>query len=435
MTMLTTLMNAVSGGLPAASLATVPPLRLAHSDDVRNVTGGFWENIFFRGGGNTATSAATDGLFMLIFWFGVFWFVLLSILWIYWAIKYRRRPGVPAEPSPSHNTLLEIIWTIVPSSALIVLFLLGFWTYMEKQVFPGDAIELRVSGWKWGWAITYPGGEESQWTVPLDEGNTFNNGQGVPVFVVPEETNIALRMLSQDVLHAFWIPDFRVKMDLHPNRYTGYTFKTPKLKAGSAYEDHWIFCAEYCGDLHSEMAAILRVVPKAGSPTGYQEILASWNQGDMTPVQLGQSVAAGRCYTCHSVDGSAMTGPTWQNLYGYEVPLQGGGSVLADENYLRESILVPGAKIHAGYANQMPSFQGLLSEAQVEGLIAYMKTLSDKYEPPAEGEAPADGEAAPADGEAPADGDAPAEGDAPADGQAPAADDAGGEMPAMGSTD
>lgn len=433
MTMLTTLTHALSGGLPAASLATVPPLRLSHTDEVQNVTGGFWERIFFRSGGLTDTAAATDGLFMLIFWFGVFWFVLLSILWIYWAIKYRRRPGVPAEPSPSHNTLLEIVWTIVPSSALIVLFLLGFWTYMERQVFPGDAIELRVSGWKWGWAITYPDGEESQWTVPLDEGNTFNNGQGVPVFVVPEDTNIGLRMLSQDVLHSFWIPDFRVKMDLHPNRYTGYTFKTPVLKPGVGYQDHWIFCAEYCGDLHSEMAGILRVVPKAGSDTSYDAILAGWNQGDMSPVQIGQSVAAGRCYTCHSIDGSAMTGPTWKNLYGYEVPLANGGTVLADENYLRESILVPGAKIHAGYANQMPSFQGLLSEAQLEGLVVYMKTLSDKYDPAVDNTAPeGEGDGPPAEGEGD-DGTEPGDGDVPAR-DMPATDpDAG--MPAMGSTD
>ena len=210
----------VSAVAPLATLAEVPPLNLVHQ--AGNVTGGFWEDIFFRGGATTGTPQATDALFMLIFWFGVFWFVLLSILWLYWVWKYRRRPGnMAAQPSPSHSTLLEVTWTVVPSSALVVIFLLGFWTYIDKQVGHSDAIELRVSGWKWGWQVTYPDGAQSQWQLPLDPGHTVNNGNGVPVFVVPENTNITLRMSSQDVLHSFWIPDFRVKMDLFPNRYTG----------------------------------------------------------------------------------------------------------------------------------------------------------------------------------------------------------------------
>ncbi|MEM7621684.1 MAG: cytochrome c oxidase subunit II transmembrane domain-containing protein, partial [Planctomycetota bacterium] len=147
------------------TLAEVPPLNLVH--ETGNLTTGFWEKMFFRGGATTATPQATDALFMLIFWFGVFWFVLLSVLWIWWAIKYRRRPGVPAQPSPTHNTLLEVFWTIVPSSALVLIFLLGFWTYIDKQIAPSNAIELKVSGWKWGWNITYPDGEESPWQVPL----------------------------------------------------------------------------------------------------------------------------------------------------------------------------------------------------------------------------------------------------------------------------
>jgi cytochrome c oxidase subunit 2 len=213
-------------------------------------------------------------------------------------------------------------------------------------------------------------------------------------------------------------------MDLYPNRYTGYTFKTPALMAGQDYQDHWIFCAEYCGDLHSEMAAILRVVPKPD----YGEVLVSWNSDDLSPIELGQRVAAGRCYTCHSIDGSAMTGPTWLNLYGYEQPMADGTQVLADEDYLRESILVPGAKIHAGYANQMPSFQGQLSEAQLEGLIQYMRSLSDKWEGDAAGEG-AEGEGAAANdeaGETSGDGDDTAE---PADDESDD-DTSGDEVPA-----
>jgi len=404
----TSFTNAIALLPQTAAVAGPRPLSLVHAGDDPNLTGGFWEEIFFRGGATTSTPQATDGLFMLIFWFGVFWFVLLSILWIWWAWKYRRRPGVAAEPSPSHSTMLEIVWTVVPSSALIVLFLLGFWTYMEKQVAPAGAIELRVSGWKWGWEITYPDGEKSPWQLPLDPGHAINDGAGVPVFVVPEDTDIALRMSSQDVLHSFWIPDFRVKMDLFPNRYSGYTFRTPLLNAGQDYQDHWIFCAEYCGDFHAEMGAILRVVPR----TEYGTILASWDTGNLTPEQLGQGIAARQCYICHSIDGSAGSGPTWKNLYGYEQPMADGSTVLGDEDYIRESILVPTAKVHAGYPANMPVFN--FSETELEGLIAYIRTLSDRYTPPEDGAGEASGDAATDDADGTAGEEDPAE-ETPAD--------------------
>lgn len=344
---------------------------------------------------------AADGLFMLIFWFSLFFFVLLMGLMVYWVIKYRRRPGVPAPVSPSHNTPLEIIWTVVPSSSLLVIFLFGFWTYMERQVPGGNAIELNIQGFKWGWNITYPGGEQSPWVTPLDPGNAYN----VPVFIVPEDSEISLRMISTDVIHSFWIPDMRVKMDLFPNRYTGYAFETPALPPGVEYTDHWVFCAEYCGDSHSEMAAVMRVVRKQA----YKPTLAAWAAGD-DPLERAKRIHAVQCAACHSVDGTANTGPTWLNLYGYERQMQSGEMVLADENYIRESILDPNAKVRAGQAAGMASFQGLLGEDDINALILYMKTLSDKWTPPedttgegGEGEAenPAEGgeEAAPAETE------------------------------------
>ncbi|MBZ0172140.1 MAG: c-type cytochrome, partial [Phycisphaerales bacterium] len=227
----------------------------------------------------------------------------------------------------------------------------------------------------------------------LDPGST----QQVPVFVVPEDSEIALTMISQDVLHSFWIPDARVKMDVFPNRYSGYSFRTAKLE-GEAYTDHWIFCAEYCGDLHSEMAAVLRVVPYGD----YVDITENkWAMGDLTPAQIGQRTFVSKCATCHSVDGSANIGPTWLGLFGADVPLADGTTVVADENYIRESILEPGAKLHAGFANQMPPFQGLVNDAQLEGLIAYIKSLSG-VEGEETGESPG--------GETPADGSAEAEG-------------------------
>ncbi|MEM0982660.1 MAG: cytochrome c oxidase subunit II [Planctomycetota bacterium] len=368
--------------------------------------GGIWENFFFGIGGTTEETQKVDALFLMIWWIGVFFFILLMGLMIYWAFfKYRRQPGKAAEPSPSHNTPLELFWTIVPSSMLIVIFLFGWFGYMDRQVARSDALRLDVSGWKWGWEITYPGGQQSPWNTRIDrvtlpDGSVSEQTQDVKIFVLPEDTEIDLRMLSQDVIHSFWLPDFRVKMDLYPNRYTGYQFRTPTIPAGENYVDHWIFCAEYCGDYHSEMAGVFRIVSRAD----YEDWITNEAGGDKPPLVLGEIVYKGKCAICHSIDGGQNTGPTWLNGYGYPAEFSDGSTLEArDDNYIRESILYPAAKISAGYPNQMPSFDGQLSEAQLAGVIEYYKAQSDKYVPPdpegAEGEEGADGE-----GEAEAEG-------------------------------
>lgn len=341
-----------------------------------------WLNrLFFRSEAASEAAVITDALFMLIFWFSVFFFVLLMGLMVYWTIKYRRRPGVPAPVSPHHNTPLEILWTVVPSSALLVIFVLGFWGYMQKMVAPSDALELRVNAAMWNWSVTYPNGAQSPEVQRISDGDFM-----YPVFYVPENTHINLRMSSQDVIHAFWIPDFRTKMDVYPNRYTGYTFHTPTLRpdetvtdvSGDAPvqlpgRDMWVFCAEYCGLEHARMAATLRVVPREV----YEEKLRSFEStGD--PIKDGERLWASRCATCHSVDGSPGTGPSWKNSYGYEVILNNGQSLVRDADYVRESIYVPNAKVVAGYAANMPSFQGQLTEEQLEALLAFYRSVSDR---------------------------------------------------------
>ncbi|MCC5821982.1 MAG: c-type cytochrome [Phycisphaerales bacterium] len=337
--------------------------------------------LIFRSEPASNAAVFTDALFMMIFWFSMFFFVLLMGLMIYWTIKYRRRPGVPAPVSPHHNTPLEIIWTVVPSSGLLVIFVLGFWGYMEKVTPVSGALELKVDAWKWGWNITYPNGAESPEAQPLSEGDW-----DFPIFYVPEDTPVSLRMSSQDVIHAFWIPAFRTKMDVYPNRYTGFTFHTPRLRADEFVTDTsgdeprqipgrdlWVFCAEYCGEEHSRMAATLRVVPR----NVYEAKLESF-MADVEPVELGRRLWATRCSACHSIDGSPGTGPTWKDSYGYEVILNDGTSLIRDANYMRESVYVPNAKIVAGYPANMPSFQGQINEQQFEGILAFMRSLSDR---------------------------------------------------------
>ncbi|MFG0306484.1 MAG: c-type cytochrome [Phycisphaerales bacterium JB040] len=374
----------------------------------------FMQRMFFGDPSMTDTATHTDGLFIMLWWFGVFWFVLLMGLMVYWVIKYRRRPGVPAPVSPSHNTPLEIIWTVVPSSSLLVIFLLGFWGYMDKITPAGDSVQLEINAYKWGWALKYPNGAESTWTTALSNvedpvtGRVIK-GDDYPVFVLPEDTEFNLRMISQDVIHAFWIPALRVKMDVYPNRYTGFAFRTPTLSADDtvtnpetnepmAGRDLYVFCAEYCGDKHSQMAATIRVVPKGD----YQAWLQGMNLGDLPPARIGEVTWKSKCASCHSVDGSPNVGPTWLagasyqgQTYGYgnDVALNNGQTVPRDDNYVRESILEPAAKVVAGYPGNMPSFQGQLSEEQISGLIAYYKELAGVTDEDAEGNG-AEGEAA-----------------------------------------
>lgn len=335
------------------------------------------EQWLFRNTGKSALGNKVDSDFMFILWLCVFSFVFLMFLMVYWCIKYRRRPGVAPLRSPSHNTPLEIAWTIVPTIFLAMMFFRGFWIYLDQVIVPGNAIELRVMASKWNWSATYPGGVESLESTRI-------GAQDIPVFYVPANTPIHIRQNSADVMHAFYVPDFRIKFDVLPNRYTNLwfeseapdgstTFQDGEFK-GEPYEDHWVFCAEYCGDNHSEMAAIIRTV----SP----DVYARWYQNSaegkgLDDVSLGKKLYTMKgCVACHTVDGGVGTGPTWQGIYNHEVELSDGSKVIADDNYIRESILVPAAKVVKGFPNQMTSYQGLLNDKQLEGLIAYIKSLS-----------------------------------------------------------
>ena len=382
--------------MTAASLleATSRPLlaTLTFAQDVD--APGLWQRLWMGKNAGSALGDDTDAMYIWLWWFCVFWFVFLMALMVYFVAKYRRRPGVPAIVSPAHNTPLEIAWTVIPTLFLVYIFFRGFQGYMDKLVSPGDAVEMRLTAYKWNWELEYPNGGNSPATAVI-------GARSVPVFYLPAGVNIRLRMNSRDVMHAFWVPAFRIKQDIVPNRYTALWFnandpsgdKTHPLDANAAtarrlldasapdfieefkgvpYEDHWVFCAEYCGDEHSEMAAILRIVPEDAFnrwlPTTAEDPNAS-------PADVGRAVYTVKgCASCHSLDGSPNTGPTWKDVYGHEVELADGSRVPGDANYIRESILIPGAKIVKGYGNNMPPF--VLSERQIDGVIAYMRTIS-----------------------------------------------------------
>jgi len=300
---------------------------------------------------SSTMAGEVDALFYFIMYAGLVLLAIVTILAAFFVLKYRRSKRQTATSGVAHNTPLEIIWTVVPTILIIIVFIWGFRTYLKMNVAPKDALEIKVTAQKWFWTFDYP------------EGNTSVNE-----LVVPLDKPVKLTMSSKDVIHSFFVPDFRVKMDVLPNRYT-ITWFQPTRRG-----DFNIFCAEYCGKGHSEMLGTVKVV----SPEEYAAWLekgSTLGEG-MTLAEMGAKLYTARaCVTCHKIDGSASTGPTFKNLFGHQVPLENGTQVTADENYLRESMLNPMAKIVAGFQPVMPTYQGILKDREIDALIAYIKSL------------------------------------------------------------
>ena len=316
-------------------------------------TGTFW-----MPPGASTVSGDVDALFYFIFWASVFFFFLIVGLSVYFIVKYRRRGDEDAQSHVAQNIKLEIIWTAVPIILVAIVFFWGFKTFMSMQVAPDDAIEIKVTGRQWMWLFDYPNGSNS-----------------VNELVVPVDQPVKLLMSSEDVIHSFYIPQFRIKQDVLPNRYTVSWFEATQKGTFDLY------CAEFCGKGHSEMLATVRVV----SREEYEQFLQGGGAGaegeGQSLVQLGKQLYTSRaCNTCHSIDGSPNVGPTWQNAFGHEVQLSDGSTVTVDENYIRESILQPKSKIVEGYQPVMPTYQGILNDRQIDGLIAYIKSLSEAEE-------------------------------------------------------
>ncbi len=270
---------------------------------------------------------------------------------VVFVVRYRRREGVEPEPSPTHNTALELTWTVIPLLLVMVIFAWGFKAFLDMSTPPANAYEIQVTGQKWKWLFTYPNGYvDENLHVPVDE----------PVRLV---------MTSEDVIHSFYMPAFRMKQDVVPGRYTKVWFRA--TKAG----EYQVFCAEYCGTGHSDMLAQVVVHEPGGFEKWLDEVGNLFKT--MPPVEVGERLYRQRgCAQCHSIDGAASVGPTFKGVFGHDQALKGGGSALVDENYIRESILEPQAKIVAGFEPVMPTFKGQLTDREITAIIEYIKTLS-----------------------------------------------------------
>jgi cytochrome c oxidase subunit 2 len=305
-----------------------------------------------------------DALYFFLVGVSVLFGGLIFFLVIYFAVKYRRRsPDEPPPPYMHSDRRLEIAWTVIPFLLTMVMFYWGASLYFTMTRPPKDALEIVVVGRQWMWKFQHPDGQReiNQLHVPV----------GQPV---------KLTLASEDVIHSFFVPAFRVKMDAVPGRYTSVWFEP--TKTGRFH----LFCAEYCGTQHSGMIGRITVL----EPQEYQNWLDGGRVGaapraadgaapvtpDGSPVAEGQKLFENfGCAACHHLDRQDI-GPVLTNLFGSQVRLQNGQTVTADENYLRESILRPQAKTVAGFTTLMPSYEGRLNEEQLLQLIAYIKSLS-----------------------------------------------------------
>lgn len=287
-----------------------------------------------------------DALFIFLLIVSGLMTLLIFVCLVYFAARYRYRPGVLAEQIEG-STPLELTWSIIPLFVFLVIFFWGAVVFFKERTPPADATEVYVVAKQWMWKLEHAEGQR--------EINELH---------VPVGRDVKMIMTSQDVIHSFFVPAFRIKQDVLPGRYTVAWFRA--TKPGTYH----LFCAEYCGTQHSGMIGSIVVQ----EPAQYE---AWMNGGSTGPLSAsGEKIFAELgCVTCHRTDGQGR-GPNLQGVFGKPVLLQDGRTVTADENYIRESILDPGAKIVNGYKPVMPTFQGLVSEEQLNALVAYVKSLS-----------------------------------------------------------
>lgn len=310
-----------------------------------------------------ASTAAlpVDLVYLFIVAVSVFFTILIFTLVIVFAVKYRRRSDSERPKPIEGNHLLEAVWIGLPLVIVMAMFAAGAIIYFYIFHPPQDGIQMYGVGKQWMWKFQHPEGrrEINELHVPL----------GQPV---------KLTLTSEDVIHSFYVPAFRVKMDVVPGRYSQTWFESTKVG------EYHLFCAEYCGTKHSQMIGKVIVM----KPEDYAKWLSG--QGPSSPAPAGSMAERGaklfqdmRCVTCHSGNMAAL-GPKLDGVYGSTVQLEGGQTAVADEAYLRESIMFPTKRVVKGYQPLMPTYQGQIAEEDVLAIISYIKTLAPKETPVAE---------------------------------------------------
>jgi len=300
-------------------------------------------------------AANVDALYFFLLAVSAFFSALIAILIVFFAVRFRRRSDTEVGEAIHGSLALELMWTFIPLGITMVMFVWGALTFFHMTRPPQNAMEIYVVGKQWMWKLEHMDGAR--------EINELHLPVGRPVKLI---------MGSEDVIHSFFIPSFRAKADVIPGRFNTLWF-TPS-KAGRYH----IFCTQYCGTKHSNMIGWATVM----EPAEYQ----AWVAGNVTGGTMAENGAKLfsdlSCNTCHLDSGQTQgRGPSLRNLYGRQVLLQRLETTVADDAYLRESILNPQAKIVSGFQPLMPTYQGLVTEEQLLQLIAYVKSLSDAPPP------------------------------------------------------
>ena len=292
-----------------------------------------------------------DALYIFLLTLCGFMCLAIFALIVIFAVRYRRRAGREAEQIEGSNAL-EFTWSFIPFGIFLAIFVWGAVLYFRGRTPPQGSAEVYTVAKQWMWKFQHAGGQR--------EINELH---------VPVGRDVRMIMTSQDVIHSFYVPAFRIKQDVLPGRYTVAWFRA--TKAGTYH----LFCAEYCGTMHSGMIGDVVVM----EPAQYEQWLSGGApMGSLS--QTGEGIFASLgCATCHRSDTQGR-GPNLVGAFGKSVLLEDGRTIAADENYVRESILNPTAKVVSGFRPIMPTFQGIVSEEQVNALVAYIKSLS---QPPA----------------------------------------------------
>lgn len=285
-----------------------------------------------------------------------FLFALIVVPLVYSLVVFRRKKGDTTDAEHMEgNTRLEITWTIIPLFVVMAYAYLGAVNLAETRRVDPEAMVVKVTGLQWDWTFEYPA----------------VNGVAIVSnkLYLPVGKQVLLRMTSNDVIHSFWVPEFRVKQDLVPGRITELRI-TPTLEG-----TYWVRCAELCGTSHAFMQREVVVTSQADFDAWIEEQFALAQEAAQTPEGRGQAlVAASGCAACHSTTGSPGIGPTWAGLFGRQEEMTDGTVITVDDAYIHESIKAPQAKIVAGFENQlMPTYD--FTEEQIADIIAYIKTL------------------------------------------------------------
>ncbi|MBU3682482.1 MAG: c-type cytochrome [Phycisphaerales bacterium] len=339
---------------------------------------------FWMPTGASTIAPGVDHTLDVINWICYFFFAVILALMVYFVVKYRHRKGERFRTDyPHHNTPLEIGWSILPTIIVIGIFVVGFRSYLDIYTAPKNAFDVKVTAQKWGWTFQYPNGAQS------DD------------LYVPAGQPVRLVLRSSDVLHSLYIPDFRVKRDIVPGRYTyawfqcdfptGQPGKEPRNPNAARVEGaldeaqrHALFCTEYCGTGHSKMNRYVYVLDEASFGEWMQK-QSRWIEDipeDQLWFKAGPKLFA-RCSQCHSLDGTDGIGPSWKGIVerAKAYPFVGEGKKYGTwEDYVRTSILVPGDYVVPPYANAMPTFKGQLNDVAIDALIGYMQHL-DQLDP------------------------------------------------------